>query len=172
MPAVPLYLHRLQDAIQTLEGLPSDLVDRQTLQEALSSSKWTAWRIMRSSGATDGPGGALVCRRVELIAALRKIQADGRFAPEIARRERVADYLESIGRFAAARHKEIARNEAANELLSSRFASLPPGVDLSRGELRIAFFGTEDFLQKFGAVVFALRNDFMEIQRFIEQEQS
>lgn len=170
MPSVPLFLHRLADAIQTLEALPGDLVDRHTLQEALGTSKWTAWRILRTSGATDGPGGALVCRRPDLIAALRKIQADRRFAPEIARRERVAGYLDSIARYAVSKHKEIARDEGASELLSSRFASLPPGVDLSQGELRIAFFGTEDFLQKVGAVVYALRNDFEEIQRFIEQE--
>jgi hypothetical protein len=35
--------------------------------------------------------------------------------------------------------------------------------------LRIAFFGTEDFLQKFGAMVYALHNDFEKIQEFIEE---
>jgi hypothetical protein len=34
-------------------------------------------------------------------------------------------------------------------LLSTRFGQLPPGVDLAPGEVRIAFFGTADFLQKF-----------------------
>ncbi len=43
------------------------------------------------------------------------------------------------------------------ELMGTRFANLPPGVELRRGELRIAFYGTEDFLQKVGAVVFALQ---------------
>lgn len=169
MPATPLFLHRIADALATLEALPSgNLVDRQTLQDALGTSKWTAWRIMRSCGATDGPGGALVCRRTDLIASLQKIQADRRFAPEIARRERVANYLDSIARYAVSKHHQIARGEDASELLGSRFASLPPGVDLSRGELRIAFSGTEDFLQKFGAVVFALKNDFERIRQFIE----
>jgi hypothetical protein len=71
-------------------------------------------------------------------------------------------------RYASRKHKEIARNQAATDLLSSRFHALPPGVDLAPGELRIAFFGTEDFLQKFGAVVYALNNDFEKIESFIE----
>ncbi len=123
---------------------------------------------MKRCGAQDGPGGALVCRRADLVAQLRRLQQDGRYGPEIARRERVSEYLDGIAQFASRKHKEIARNQAASELLGTRFANLPPGVELSRGELRIGFFGTEDFLQKVGAVVFALQNDLEKIESFIE----
>jgi hypothetical protein len=41
-------------------------------------------------------------------------------------------------------------------------------VDLQPGELRIQFRGTDDFLGKFGAVVFALNNDFERVSEFID----
>jgi hypothetical protein len=168
MPAVPAYAHRLANGIAALEALSQDWIDRRTLEECLSVGKWTAWRILKRCGATDGPGNTLVCRRDELIAQLRALQLDPHLAPEIARRERVELYLDRMVRYASRKRKLIARDHAAEQLLSSRFAKLPPGVDLSPSELRIAFFGTEDFLEKFGAIVFALNNDFEKIEKFIE----
>lgn len=167
MPAVPLYVHRLAAGVAALEAFPGDLIDRRTLEEALGVGKWTAWRIMKRCGADEGPGGCLVCGRQQLVAQLRRIQQG--CAPEIARRDRLEQYLDSIVRSASRQHKEVARNRAAESLVSTRFGQLPPGVELAPGELRIAFFGTEDFLQKFGAVVYALHNDFEKIQEFIEE---
>lgn len=168
MPATPVYLHRLADCIATLEALPQDLIDRRTLEEALDVGKWTAWRIMKRCGAEEGPGNTLVCHRLELLLQLRRLQKDGRFAPEIERRERLERYLSSLIRSASRQHIEVARNQHAEALISSRFGDLPLGVDLAPTELRIAFCGTEDFLQKFGAVVYALHNDFEKMQEFIE----
>lgn len=170
MPAAPLWIHRLPDALPALASLPQDLVDRRTLEEVLGVGKWTAWRILRQCGAEDGPGGALVCRREVLVERLQAIQQDGRLAPEIARRQRLESYLESMLTYATRKHKEIARNTAAADLANSRFANLPDGVDLERGELRIRFRGTDDFLQKIGAVVFALKNDLEAVSEFLEEK--
>jgi len=172
MPAVPVYLHRLAEGIATLEALPQDLIDRRTLEEILGVGKWTAWRIMKRCGAEDGPGNTLVCHRRDLLAQLRQLQTDRRFGPEIQRRHRLERYLENIAQYASRQHKEVAHRQEAEAMLGSRFSSLPPGVDLSPNELRVVFHGTEDFLQKFGAVVFALRNDFECIQEFIERGDS
>ena len=169
MPAVPLYVHRLAAGIAALEALSGDLVDRRTLEEALGVGKWTAWRIMKRCGAEDGPGGALVCRRPDLVTQLRRLQQDGRFGPEIERRQRLERYLDGFLQSATRRHKEVARNQEAETLLSTRFASLPPGVDLAPGELRITFSGSADFLRKFGAMVYALQNDFEGIEEFLEK---
>jgi hypothetical protein len=168
MPASPLWIHRLDPALAALASLPQDWIDRRTLEELLGVGKWTAWRIMKQCGAEEGPGGALVCRRNWLLERLRAVQEDGRLAPEIARRQRVESYLDGMLRFAAGKHKEIARNTAAEALVSSRFGSLPEGVDLEHGELRIRFRGPNDFLQKFGAVVFALQNDWETVSEFLE----
>lgn len=168
MPNTPLYVHRLEGGIAALNASGAAWVDRRTLEEALGVSKWTAWRLLKRCGAEEGPGGSLVCRREELVLRLEKLKADGTLGPEIERHKRVERYLESIVRFASSKHKEIARDDAASDLMGSRFAKLPEGVELRRGELRIRFRGTEDFLRKFGAVVFALHNDFEEISEFLE----
>ena len=96
------------------------------------------------------------------------LQQDGRFAPEIARHQRVEQYLDGMARFVHGKNKEIARNQAAGTLLGSRFSTLPPGVDLQAGELRIQFSGMDEFLEKFGAVVFALNNDYEKISQFMD----
>ena len=168
MPSVPAYLHHIADGIAAIETVSRDLIDRRTLEEALGVGKWTAWRIMKRCGAEEGPGSALVCRRQDLLQHLRRLQEDGRFGPEIQRRDRLERYLAGMVSYASRRHKEVARNQEAEALISTRFGDLPPGVDLAPEELRIAFQGTGDFLQKFGAVVYALSNDFEKIQEFIE----
>jgi len=167
MPSTPLWIHRLAAALPALETSPHDLLDRRAVEEALGVGKWTAWRIMRQCGATEGPGGALVCRRETLVEHLRHFQEDRRFRPEIARRERVEQYLDGMLQYATRKHTVIAKASAAEQLLGTRFSQLPPGVDLQPGELRIQFSGSEDFLQKFGAVVYALHNDFEAISEFI-----
>jgi hypothetical protein len=102
------------------------------------------------------------------VAQLRRLQQDGRYGPEIARRQRLESYLDSIVQSSSRRHKQVARNAEAEALLSTRLTSLPCVVDLSPHELRIAFHGAEDLLPKVGAVVYALQNDFEKIQEFIE----
>lgn len=168
MPAVPLYAHRLDEAIDILHSLDAEWIDRRQLEEILAMSKWTAWRILKACGAEAGPGGALAIRRTDLIERLRTLRRDGRLAPELARRSRLESALDGMVRLARSRHREIARNERALELVSTRFASLPAGVELTPSSLRIEFFGTEDFLGKFGSVVYALHNDCERISEFIE----
>jgi hypothetical protein len=81
---------------------------------------------MKRCGAEDGPGDALVCRRHDFVAQLCRLQQDRRFAPEIERRQRLERYLDSIVQSASRQHKQVARNEKAEALLSTRFGHLPP----------------------------------------------
>jgi hypothetical protein len=167
MPTTPLYAHRLAEGISVLTQMDADWIDRRTLGEILGVSKWTAWRVLKRCGAVEGPGGSLICRRDDLIARLQTLEQVG-FAPEIARHHRVEQYLEGMAGFVRSKHREVARDAAADTMTSSRFSTLPPGVDLQPGGLRIAFTGTADFLAKFGAVVYALNNDFERIQEFLD----
>ena len=170
MPARPDYFHRLADAIAVLEKLPSAWIDRQTLQEILGVSKTVAWRILRQCGASQGPGNTLICARQELVAALANLHASQSCGRELRRRQRLEDRLTQLLTAARSQHIRVVPDSRALELVSTRFARLPPGIELSPARLTIEFFGTEDFLEKFGAVVFALQNDFEAISRFIETE--
>ena len=170
MPARPAYFHRLADAITVLERLSSAWIDRQTLQEVLGVSKTVAWRILRQCGASPGPGNTLICERHQLVEALENLRTGKQCGRELRRRQRLEDRLTQLLTAARSQHVRVVPNSRALELVSTRFAHLPPGVELSPARLTIEFFGTEDFLEKFGAMVFALQNDFEAISRFFETE--
>ena len=170
MPARPAYFHRLGDAVKVLEGLSSPWIDPQTLQEILGISKTVALRILCQFGASQGPGNTLSCERMELMAALESLRAAQLCGREVRRRQRLEDRLTQLLTAARSQHIRVVPDSRALELLSTRFARLPPGIELSPARLTIEFFGTEDFLEKFGAVVFALQNDFEAISRFIETD--
>jgi hypothetical protein len=166
-----MYFHRLEDFIRLLEGLESEWIDRRALQNSLAVSKTVAWRILRRCGAVEGPGGALVCRRVDLIAAFTQVRETGEFRKELTRRARVEQYLASAAQLGRAKQRKVVPDSRALELLGSRFSQLPAGVELGAHKLTIEFFGTEDFLEKVGSLVFALQNDYEAISAFIEQAQ-
>jgi hypothetical protein len=169
MPARPAYFHRITEALEVLRKLESDWIDRRTLEETLGVSKTVAWRIMRRCGATGGPGGALVRRRLELVEALEALERSPGCDREIRRRGRLEERLSGLLAAARSKHVRIAPESRSLELVSTRLGKLPPGVELTPGRLTVDFFGTEDFLEKVGAIVFALQNDYQAITEFIEQ---
>ena len=170
MPARPAYFHRLEDFLRLLEGIESEWIDRRALQRILSVSKTVAWRIMRRCGAVEGPGSALVCRRLDLIAAFSRVLETGEFRQELRRRTRVEEYLVNASQIGRAKQRKVVPDNRVLDLLSSRFSKLPAGVELGAHKLSIEFFGTEDFLEKVGSLVFALQNDYDAISAFIEQD--
>jgi hypothetical protein len=169
MPSRPQYFHRLTDAIKVLEQYPTEWIERRQVEEVLGISKTVAWRILRKCGAEEGPGKALICRRGDFVRALRDILSNPEFEREARRRKRVEDQVLQLARLAHSRQSQVAQGEAAQGLIDSRFTTLPPGVDLTRERLTIEFHGPEDFLQKFGAVVFALQNDYESLAAFLER---
>ncbi len=170
MPARPAYFHRISEALETFRALELDWVDRRTLQEILGVSKTVAWRIMRLCGASDGPGNTLVCHRLDLIFALERLSQSEACDRELRRRSRLEQNLAQLLTTVRSTRVQVAPPSRTLDLVSSRFGKLPPGVDLSPSRLVIDFYGTEDFLEKFGAVVFALRNDYEAVTEFIESK--
>jgi len=168
LPAQPAYFHRLADAIEALEKLPSAWIDRRTLQTVLGVSKTVAWRLLCSCGASQGPGNTLICPRQELVAALEGLRSGQGCVQELRRRQRLEDRLTQLVTAARAQRIRVVPDSRALALVSTRFTQLPGGVELSAARLTIDFHGTEDFLAKFGAVVFALQNDFEAVSRFLE----
>ena len=173
MPAKPSYCHRLTEGILALEGLSTDWVDRRQLEEALGISKTVAWRVLRRCGARQGPGNTIVCRRTELIEGLKRLEQDGgKFEYEIRRRNRLEDYLNRMRAYLAASREKVAPDSEALSLRNTRFSSLPSSVTLTPRSLHIDFSSPEDFLKAFGAVVFALSNDYEAVRDFIEADKT
>jgi len=169
VPAKPSWAWRVPEALLALRACPDEWIDRRSIEELFGCSKTVAWRILRQAGVEPGPGGALLCRREDLITRLERItESGGAVEREIARRERLDAFLHRIRPAVIANMTKVVRDAEAEALLRSRFKQLPAGIDLSPGELRISFGDMNDFLQKFGAVLFALNNDLEAIQEYLD----
>jgi hypothetical protein len=168
MPARPAYFHRLGPAIEALRRLSEEWIDRRTLEETLGVSKTVAWRILRKCGAEDGPGGSLVCHRETLVQALTGLLNSDACEREVRRRDRLDSRLSGLLAAARSQHVRLASADRGLELRNTRFARLPAGVELTRDRLVVEFSGSADFLQKVGALVFALQNDYDAVCTFID----
>jgi hypothetical protein len=146
-------------------------VDRAMLQEALGCSQTEAWRILKKLGAEPGPGGALVLAREAFLERVRAYMEDPRVSFELRRRERLEAALDALNPRTRARLVKVVgedRPTEAAQLLGSRFDRLPDGVELTPHSLHIKFRGREEFLERLGAVVFALENDTERVLAFID----
>lgn len=169
MPAKPVYAHLIPELAQRLEADGQEWVDRRYLEEALGISKTVAWRLLRRLGAKEGPGNVLALTRQEAIEGVKRLPAEGgAVRDEVRRRAKLEQYLEGMRSYVAAQRTTVAADEHAIGLVNARFGKLPANVALTPRNLRIEFQNTEEFLRAFGAVVFALNNDYEAIREFID----
>ncbi len=172
MPRKPKHWLHLQTAAAEVERIGTDWVDRATLQETLDCSPSEAWRILKRLGAEPGPGGVLVLSKEVFLERVRAYLDDPRVAFERRRRERLEQALDALSPHTRSRLVRVIREDRPADalgLLSSRLASLPEGVEFTPGSLHIEFQGREEFLQRLGAVIFALENDTERVLDFVEQ---
>jgi hypothetical protein len=172
VPRKPKHWLYLADALASLERLEVQWVDRALLQETLGCSQTEAWRILKRLGAEPGPGSALVLAKDLFLDRVRQYLGDDRVVFERHRRERLEQALDALSPHTRSRLvKVIAEDRPADalRLLSSRFANLPPGVELTPHSLHIEFQGREEFLERLGAVIFALQNDTERVLDFVEK---
>ena len=170
MPAKPCYLHKIPSVLEDLNAARVDWIDRRYFEDTLGLSKTVAWRLLRRLGAAEGPGNTLVVSRAKAIEGLKRLQVDGGAADfEIRRRSRLERYLEGMRGYVAARRTTVATDRHATALVNTRFGNLPANVTLTPRSLHVEFQTAEGFLHAFGAVVFALNNDYEAIREFIDR---
>jgi hypothetical protein len=172
VPRKPKHWLYLADALPDIERLETEWVDRASLQETLGCSQTEAWRILKRLGAEPGPGGALVVARDVFLERVRQYLHDDRVVFERRRRERIEQALDALNPHTRARLVKVIEEDRPAEalaLLSTRFASLPEGVELTPHSLHIRFQGREEFLQRLGAVLFALENDTDKVLEFLDK---
>jgi hypothetical protein len=106
------------------------------------------------------------------VQRVRAYLEDPRVSFERRRRERLEAALDASNPRTRARLVKVVgedRPAEAAELLGSRFDRLPDGVELTPHSLHVEFEGREEFLERLGAVVFALENDTERVLAFVEQ---
>ncbi|MBV9611550.1 MAG: hypothetical protein JO091_03720 [Acidobacteriaceae bacterium] len=165
MPAHPSWFPRLPHILQDLRALKTvPFVDRQAF-EKLFQVKDRRARLLMARFAGVQIGNAWAVDRLDLIQALERLEAGEEFQGEQRRRQRVAAVYEEAKREHPARQVEI---PVTRESRHRSLASLPPGVTLTPGELRVAFTGFEDFLRKLFELSQAVQNDCDNFQQALE----
>lgn len=141
-----------------MEHVP--FVDRQAFERLFRVRDRRA-RVLMSRFAGTQIGNAWAVDRRKLIQALETIQRGDAFQGEQRRRERVAALYEQAKREHPARQVQI---PLSRESRYRTLASLPSGIHLNAGELRIAFQGFEDLLTKLFELSQAVQNDWEAFQ--------
>jgi hypothetical protein len=162
MPAQPTWFPRLTEILADLHAMKDvSLIDRQAFERLFHVRDRRA-RALMSRFAGLQIGHAWAVDRQQLIQALEAIQRGEEFQWEQRRRERIAAVYEQVKREHPARQVQI---PVTREALTRSVTSLPSGVELSPGELRIRFASFEEFLTKLFELGQAVQNDFENFQR-------
>ena len=157
MPDKPIWLARLETAIQQLELLPAPWVDRAALETALGIGRRRAQQILQPLVRhTIGRNG--LADRGEVIRYLRQLAAGEAVYFEKQRRERLHAILGELQLQSKRQPRVLV--EAPTAIVNQVLDSLPPGVHLSAGRIVLEGFSTPDEArQKLLALIMAMGND-------------
>jgi hypothetical protein len=157
LPDKPFWYYRLDEVIGQLENLPDPFVDRATLEFVLGIGRRRAQQILRPLvRRTVGRNG--LAAKEDVIAYLRQLAAGDAASFEKQRRERLHAILDELHR--RAREQPRVLVEAPTAVVNQELESLPPGVHLSPGCIRIDGFRTSDEAkQKLLALILGMGND-------------
>lgn len=162
MPAQPTWFPRLSQILADLRALREvALIDRQAFERIFQVKDRRA-RTLMARFAGQQIGHAWAVDRQQLIEALEAIQRSEEFQFEQRRRERIAAVYEQAKRQHSARQVQIP------VLRTRSLSSLPPGVDLTPGELHIRFAGAEDLAAKLFALSQAMARDWVAFVHAVE----
>lgn len=157
MPDKPFWYDRLEPVIEHLEKLPDPFIDRATLESLLGIGRRRAQQILQPLvRRTLGKNG--LAAKEDLIAHLRHLAAGDAAYFETQRRQRLHTILDRL--HAEAREQPRVLVEAPTAVINQELESLPPGVHLSPGSIRIDAFRTSDEAKaKLLALILAISND-------------
>jgi hypothetical protein len=149
-----------------LKASEEPYIDRKGVEQLLQVSTTVAWRILKKCGAQTGMGSCLSMERTAFVRALEAIQI-GEAAPEIVRHIRLEQRLQQERASRRAEKVQVAGGGSAETVVNTRFTALPEGVLLERQQLTVRFANFEEFMEKVGAVVYALQNDWEAVREFV-----
>ena len=156
MPAKAQWLLQLPAIVEALKCLDVAVVDRAIIERTFGVGRRRAIQFLHQFGGYQA-GRTFLVDRLQLIARLEALQAGEGFEQESRRRVRLEEALERIRRHTAAARVRI---PIAPGTLGLRLSTLPPGIELGPGTLKVEFREAQDLLQKLFELVQAAANDF------------
>src|SRR3954447_627848 len=164
MPAQPSWFPRLPHILAELRALDTvPFLDRQAFEQIFRVKDRRA-RVLMSRCPGVRIGNAWAVDRRQLIAWLEGLQQGEEFHFEQQRRQRVAAVYEQAKREHPARQVEVV---VPRESQARTLTSLPSGIELRPGELRLQFTDVEELLRQLVELGQALQNDFERIHSLL-----
>jgi hypothetical protein len=160
VPAQPAWFPRLPEILEEIRALEVSHLDRRAVQKLFGVKERRARQLMAGLPGLQA-GNAFAADRLALLARFETVTASQPFQWESARRSRLSDELDRSRRLLAARQVRIAPTTVPA-------AGLPPGIELTPGELRISFHTAEDLAARLFALSQAMANDWPAFSRAVE----
>ena len=110
---------------------------------------------------------AVAVDRRSLIERLEYTARSDRFQWEISRRTRLADSLDTLRKYLAARQVRV---PVAADVRGRSVRNLAPGIELQPGELRVRFCGAEDLAAKLFELSQAMANDWPAFAQTVQED--
>jgi hypothetical protein len=159
----PLWFHDLPSIIERLRTLPAPVLSRAMIEKEFGLGRRQAIYLMHKIGGWQA-GRTFLVERLRLIEWLESQRASVAYSAGERRRLRLEESLSEARRIFVARQVRI----GAATLPSHE--GLPDGVQVSPGEMRIAFSGVEDLLSKLFELSKAIASDYDEFcRRFVPE---
>lgn len=168
MPAQPIWFQRLPSILAELRTLDVDYVDRLAVERIFGVRQRRARQLMAGLPCLQ-VGNAVAVRREALIERLETTTTSDRFQWEIGRRTRVAESLDMLRRYAAARRVQL---PAPHNAVDCVFATLPVNIDLRPGELQIRFTDATDLATKLFELSQVMANDWLSVEAALNRQKT
>ena len=165
MAAKRQWLLRVPEIRQDVAALDTPVIDRAMFERLFHVGWRRAIDLMHTFGAYQ-TGQSLLMDRTVLLQQLEALEAGTEFAIEHGRKQRLLDSLEKVRRHRMAAKVSI---PVEDPLVERSVASLPKGICLQAGSLRLEFHGAEDLLSKLYELARAVADDFETFKALVEQ---
>ena len=166
MPDKPLWCGNLTEIVRAIEALPCPWIDRATLQQLLGVGIRRAQQILQGCAA-QRLGNTAVASRETLVRHLRALASGEAADYERRRRVRLGWQLDRLRRAWIETSPVLV--EAPAGVVNQRLSSLPPGVSVRKGEIRVEFATSVEALEKLLALAMAIGNDLEAFRGLLEE---
>ena len=156
MPSVPIWYARLDEIVADLRALDSPWVDRHTVEHIFGVGRRRANQILAPC-VRHQIGRSGIADRDEFIMHIQRLASGEAADYERQRRRKLAEQLENIRR--AREEQPVVLVEAETSVVNQQLESLPEGVALGPGEIRIQFDSPVQALEKLLALAMAVGNN-------------
>jgi len=157
----PLWLHRVEEIMRTLETSRLPVLDRFTIERLFQVSRRQAIRLMERFGGFQA-GRTYLVERDDVVQYLVKLARDGSVDRARRRKERLWRGLQQEQAKARARAVRIPIPPQSGE---AKLEGLPEGVTLEHGRLEVTFEEPVELLSKLVLLSQALANDYEQFER-------